>query len=107
MTRRRGVDDDEVVVFAFFAFFAALASGQARDLEDPEQLVDAGNRQIEERLDVVAIEPRAVLEHVAERAAMFGEPALERARRIELEADDAAEDAARRRREPHAQRVPQ
>ena len=42
---------------------------EPRDLDQADQLVDAGNRQIQQRVDVVAIEPGAVLEDVAERAA--------------------------------------
>ena len=60
-------------------------AGQADDLEQADELVDAGNRQIEQRVDVLAIEPGAVLEDVAERAPVVAQPARERARRVELD----------------------
>ena len=69
---RRRIDDDEVVV---------AGVRQPDDLEQRHQLVDAGDRQGEQRIDVVAIEPGAVFEDFAEGVPMVAQPSAERARR--------------------------
>ena len=58
---------------------------QPADLDQRRQLVDAGNRQTEERVDVLAIEPGPVFEDVAERLTVALEPATKGSRRIELD----------------------
>ena len=64
---------------------------------------------VEQRVDVVAIEPGAVLEDVAERPSVLAQPSRERARRVELDGvqGTAAPAASRRglRRQPDAERV--
>jgi hypothetical protein len=64
---------------------AGARAGEPDDLEHADQLVDAGNRQCEQRVDVRAIEPGAVLQHVAERLPVLPQPAPEGPRRIELD----------------------
>src|SRR6185369_474237 len=75
------------------------------DLEDPHQLVDAGDREAEQRLDVLAIEPGAVLENLAERAPVRLQPARERARRVELDGVERPADPLRDAGQPDAERV--
>ena len=69
-----------------------------RDLDQADEFVDAGDRQAEQRVDVVAIEPGAVLEDLAERPAVFRQPAREGARPVELGGVERAGAAAPRRR---------
>src|ERR1700675_3157339 len=72
---RGGVDDDFVV-------FVALC--EADDLAQPDELVDSRNRQTEERVDVLSIEPRAVLDDVPERLLMGAQPPGKCAARVDL-----------------------
>ena len=82
---------------------------QPRDLEQPDEFVDPGNRQVEQLLDILAIEPGSVLEDVAERAAMLAQPAGEGAPRVEFAARAVAARRMRprHRRERTAERVAQ
>jgi hypothetical protein len=124
----RGVDDNQVVVpfnrgtqsprsppgnsfsgsVACFAGFACPLR-EPRDLEDADELVDAGDGEIEQRVDVVSIQPGAVLEDLAERAPMFFQPSRERARRVELDGVERTvpqpHHPTRRRRQAFAQRI--
>ena len=83
----------------------AFRGRETRDLEEADELVDARNRQIEQRVHVLAIEPGAVLEDLAERAPLLLQPARERARRIELNCVEAGPDPARLRRQLDAKRI--
>jgi hypothetical protein len=79
------------------------------DLEHAEQFVDAGDRQVEQRVDVITIEPGAVLDRITERAPMFTEPARERLGRVELDPEQRAPWTGRNapgpRRQSHPERV--
>ena len=55
------------------------------DLDHANQLVDAGNREVEQRLDVFTIQPGAVLEDLAEGTTMVLQPAGKCARRVEFD----------------------
>ena len=83
----------------------APAEGRRIDLEQADQLVDAGDRQTEQRVDIFAIEPGAVFEDLAERPAVLAQPAREGARRIELDGVERRRIAFRGARERDAERV--
>jgi hypothetical protein len=83
------------------------AGGKAIDLDDAHQLVDAGNREIEQRVDVPAIEPGAMFEDVAKRASVLPQPPSERARRIELDGLERSPDPLRCSGEPGPERIAQ
>ena len=72
----RRVDDDRVV---------AARLRHARELEEPAQLVDAGEAQAEEAVDVRLVEIGAALGDEAEGRAPRAEPAGERPVGVELE----------------------
>ena len=93
---RRRVDDDEVV---------RLHVREPLDLHQSDQFVDAGKRQVQQRVDVAAIEPCTMLQDVSKGAPMILEPARERAGGIELDRVEAAPDLARRGRQFHVERV--
>ena len=76
MTRRRGVDDNQV---------GETRARQTRDLEQSHELVEPGNREIQESLHVLPIEPRPLLENLAERTPMLRQPAGEGTAGVELE----------------------
>ncbi len=98
MARGSRIDDDHIV---------DGAGGKAIDLDDAHQLVDAGNREIEQRVDVPAIEPGAMFEDVAKRAPVLLQPSCERARRIELRGLERSPDPFRRSGQPGAERIAQ
>lgn len=75
VSRRRGIDDHVVVV---------VQRSEPLNLEQAEQLVDAGQRQLEEAVDIAAIENRAAQQDGAERRAPLGDPARQRAIGVEL-----------------------
>ena len=113
---RRGVDNDEVIGtprprspprLGFLACCARFAFpfGEAGDLEDPHQLIDAGNREIEQRVHVLAIEPGAVLEDLTKWPAVILQPPRERARRVELHGVERWSDACGTAGQPHAEGV--
>ena len=52
------------------------------------QFVHSGNGQVEQRVHVVAIQPGAVIQDVAERRAISSDPPCERARRVQLQGVD-------------------
>jgi hypothetical protein len=81
------------------------AGGEAIDLEDSHQLVDAGNREIEQRVDVPAIEPGAMFEDVAERSPVLLQPSRECARRIELDGLERSPDPFRCSGKPGAESI--
>ena len=101
---RGGVDDDFVVF---------VVPCEADHLIQPDELVDPRNRQAEQRVDVFPIEPRAVLDDVAERLLMGAQPSGKRAMRVDFRrvqrrrgfrpAHEA--DAPRTRREPRAEHI--
>ncbi len=64
-----------------------------------------GIGQVEQRVDVLAIEPGAVLEDLAERAAVLLQPARERTRRIQLHGVERGRDPAGRAGQGDAERV--
>ena len=101
---RRGVDDDEIVGTPGPRSPQRLVD-QPIDLDDRHQLVDAGDREFEQRVDVLAIEPGAVLEDLAERPAVRLQPARERARRVELDGVERGADALRGAGQGDAERV--
>ena len=78
---RRRVDDDQMVI---------AGVRQPDDLEQRHQLVDAGDGQCEQRIDVVAIEPGAVLENFAEGVPVIAQPSAECPRAIELNRREGA-----------------
>ena len=98
VARGSGIDDDHIV---------DGAGGKAIDLDDAHQLVDAGNREIEQRVDVPAIEPGAMFEDVAKRAPVLLQPPSERARRVELRGLERSPDPLRRSGQPGAERIAQ
>jgi hypothetical protein len=79
--------------------------GKPIDLDDPHQLVNAGDGQVQQRVDILAIEPGAVLEDLAKGAPVVLEPARERARGIELYRVERSADSAGRARQRNAERV--
>ncbi len=98
---RRGVHDDLVV---------AAARGQARQLEQPDQLVHAGQREPEQPLDVVVVEVGARARRCAASAARrVAEPAARARRRRPARPRGAVPGARARardaRRERGAERV--
>ena len=78
---------------------------QPIDLEDSHQLVDPWDRQIQQRVDILSVEPRAVFEDLAERAPMLAEPPREGARRIELHGVERGAQACGHGGEGDAERV--
>ena len=99
----RRVDDHAVVL---------TGTRQADNLDQPHELVDSRNRQAQERIDVLPIEPRAVLDDVAERQAVGAQPSGERPagvdfRRVQRPAARGTREAhlPRARRQAHAQHV--
>ena len=59
--------------------------GEARQLEQPDELVDAGEREPEERLDVVIVEIGAAADDLLERDSPLADPAGQRPVGIELD----------------------
>lgn len=57
---------------------------QAHDLQHADELVDSWDRQVQQRIHVLPVEPRSVLDDVAKGMTMMGKPAGERALGIEL-----------------------
>jgi hypothetical protein len=57
---------------------------QGGDLDQPEQLVEARQRKRQQDLDILACQPRALFENIAERAAVSPEPSRERPGKVEL-----------------------
>jgi hypothetical protein len=73
---RSGVDDHHV---------EARGKGrEAHDFDQADQLVDAWHRELEHLVDIVPIEPRAVLDDVRESTAVLAEPARKCLGRIDL-----------------------
>ncbi len=60
-------------------------AGQTRDLQEADELVDPGDREVEEFLDVLAIQPGPILENVAQRTPVLRQPSRKRAARVEFE----------------------
>jgi len=75
VARRGGVDDDFVV-------FVVLR--KADDLAQPDELVDPRDRQAEERIDVLSIEPGPLLDDLPERLLMGAQPSGECAAGVDL-----------------------
>ena len=98
MARGSRVDDDQIV---------KGAGGKAIDLDDAHQLVDAGNREIEQRVDIRAIQPGPMFQDVAKRTPVLPQPACEGARRIELQGLERSSDPLRRSGQPGAERIAQ
>ncbi len=96
MAGGRSVDDDGAV---------GSRGGEATDFDQPDELVDSRQRQIEQRLDVGSIEPGAMFENIAERAPVLAQPARERARSVELDAEEGAANPRGRRGQAHAERI--
>ena len=111
VTGRRRVDDDEVVIGrgsrrsrrrhrprrwyvtgidGAVRRSIGLDAGETRDFQQADQLVDSGQRQIEQGLHVAPIEPGTVLQHVSERPAVPVEPARERLSRVQFDGVKAA-----------------
>ncbi len=83
MAGRRGVDDHHLE-----------PRGETDDLDEADQLVDARHGEPEHRVDIVPVEPRAVLDDVRERRAVGGEPARKGPRRVEFRRAQSAAGAA-------------
>ena len=77
---RRGVDDDQVVGRRVTERASAGSISRI-----PISSSTPGIDRLEQRVDVLAIEPGAVLEDLAERPAVFLQPAREGPRRVELD----------------------
>ena len=133
MSGRRRVDDDDVVWRRRFVTPCGAEAGctrrrrleldaaEACELQHAGELVDPGQRQIEQLLHLAAIQPGAVLDRIAERAAMLREPALERLACVQLDglqtsrgarspargcaAGGKTGDRPRRVREPHGEGI--
>ena len=71
----RRVDDDFVVVTALC---------ETDDLTQPDELVDSGNRQTEQRVDVLPIEPGTVLDDVPQRLLVGVQPSGKCAARVDF-----------------------
>ncbi len=80
VTGRRGIDDDFVV-----RGNAPASPREICDFDHADQFVDARHRQIEHGIHVMAVEPGAVLDRIAERLPVIGEPPGESARRVEFD----------------------
>src|SRR5262245_40698813 len=96
MSGWRRIDDDQVVL---------AASRKPLNFHQADELVDAGKREIQQRVDVGRIEPGAVLENVSQRAPILPQPARKGAPGVELHRIELTTNAARRRREPKPERV--
>jgi len=75
VARRRGVDDDFVVI-------AVLR--EADDFAQADELVDSRDRQPEKRVDVLSIEPGPLLDDLSERLLMRAQPSGECAACVDL-----------------------
>ncbi len=106
---RRSVDDNDsvwrIANRMIFSAVSAFHAGEPGDFEQPDELVDPGDRQIEQRVDVFGVEPGAVFEDLAERAAVLLQPARERPRRVELDGVERPANRLGRAREGDAERV--
>jgi hypothetical protein len=100
MSGRRRVDDDEVV---------AAGRAERGNLQERGDLVDARKRQAQQRCDVVFVEPRAAERDAFQRGTTFGQPAFERAPRVDFRGKErgaaAERDAAGRRSQAPAERI--
>ena len=77
----RGVDDHEV---------EGPARCESVELPEPDQLVHAGERKSQDRVDVVLVEIRSPSDDPRERRAPLGDPSCERGVGIELERGERA-----------------
>ncbi len=104
MSRRRRIDDDVIVA----------VGGEPRNLNQAHELVNAGNGDAEQPIDVLPIEPCAAFDDFGDRLTVSSEPAGERAGGVDLGGVEHPATAASRpryayrtrgRREPRIERV--
>jgi len=96
------VDDDEVE--------ARPGRGKPDDLDEADQLVDPGHGELEQLVDVVPIQPRAMLNDVGEGTAMTSQPPYQGAFGVELHGAEPATgggDCRRPRGQTNSEGIPE
>jgi len=87
MTGRRRVDDDHVVA----------VGGNTRNLEQPDDLIDPGQRQLEQTADIFFVEIGAAKRDCGQQVTPRGEPSIEGARGVEIHGAEAGHSGDRAR----------